>query len=1073
MNLIHGKQINPKLGGIGLTMSNGSLSVLLSDYFTISNGVIQIDSTRFILQGGNTLSTTAYIGTNDNNTLTFKTYNRNNLNLYSNGVLNITNMTSDEDNLLNVNTHGDVIRNQYFKNNVYNNNVYIIKRQVDGKILVGGTFTSVNGITRNRLLRLNANGTEDVDFNYNLGSGFDGRIYDIGILSDGSIIVVGNFTYSNSNYSPNIAKLYSDGNVDYSFSGNISTRNGYVNKLYVLNDDSIILCGTFSVFNGTDRYKLYKLYSDGTEDVSFNDSVGGMFISATIINAISVDINDKIVIGGDFGTLNGNPRNYICRLNSDGTEDTDFYDNLGDAFTDIVHSVHCYKNYILIGGSFTTFNNNTRNQLVRLNLDGTEDNIFVNNYVLSTTDGYINNIKTQIDDKIIITIVDNINEYVYDYVDGYFEINGIQRFNMDGSNDDTFNSKIGSSADDNIYTLELQEDGKILLGGSFNSFDGNTKTHLVRINYNGALDTSKEYIKHNGNNISENIVLGTNDNYDLILKTNNTNRLQLTNDGKYIFNTLTGSISDLLYISATGSIGRTSSVDFIGSGLSSSYIIQGGNTLNTDVVIGTLDNKSFNIVTNGNNSLVISKNGDVSIPKLISSSTDIVIASTTGSLSKTSSATFLKTGLSGSYFINGGNVFGTSAVIGTKNLQELSFKMNDKVLFNIDKTNNYNFYNNTRITFPNIIGSGFDSIVRTIEILDDDSILIGGEFTTYNNFSHTGIIKLNSSGIEDVNFNNNVGNDFSRTINTIKKQTDGKLLLGGSFINFNGHTASNLVRLNSDGTLDTVFNNNLGASFNRYIQCVSIQSDNKILVGGGYRRFNNATCSYITRLNSDGTRDNSFDPRLVGLNFFSSNIINSILLDTDDNIILGGHFTNFDGLIGDRNNIVILNLDGTENTSFYSILGTAFNSDIIDMKLLSNGSIIVVGSFTVFNGNDRKYIVKLYSDGTEDTNFYSNLGTGFVAQYIQNIYIESNDKIILGGSFTRFNGLSRLNLIRLNADGTEDTSFYTNLGNSFNSVVTSINKQSSGKILIGGNFTSYNDNIRNRIARLYNSVLKI
>jgi len=63
---------------------------------------------------------------------------------------------------------------------------------------------------------------------------------------------------------------------------------------------------------------------------------------------------------------------------TDGTEDTDFYTNLGTAFGGAVHASAIQTDgSVIVGGAFTTFDGNTRNRLVRLNSDGTEDTAFI------------------------------------------------------------------------------------------------------------------------------------------------------------------------------------------------------------------------------------------------------------------------------------------------------------------------------------------------------------------------------------------------------------------------------------------------------------------------------------------------------------------------------------------------------------------------------------------------------------------------------------------------------------------------------------------------------------------------
>jgi peptidoglycan hydrolase-like protein with peptidoglycan-binding domain len=92
------------------------------------------------------------------------------------------------------------------------------------------------------------------------------------------------------------------------------------------------------------------------------------------VTSIGVQPNGKILAGGAFITFNSNTRNHLVRLNADGTEDTSFYTSLGTGFDDSLFGVLAQPDgKILVGGQFTTFNGNTRNSLVRLNQDGTED----------------------------------------------------------------------------------------------------------------------------------------------------------------------------------------------------------------------------------------------------------------------------------------------------------------------------------------------------------------------------------------------------------------------------------------------------------------------------------------------------------------------------------------------------------------------------------------------------------------------------------------------------------------------------------------------------------------------------
>ena len=239
--------------------------------------------------------------------------------------------------------------------------------------------------------------------------------------------------------------------------------------------------------------------------------------------------------------------------------------------------------------------------------------------------------------------------------------------------------------------------------------------------------------------------------------------------------------------------------------------------------------------------------------------------------------------------------------------------------------------------------------------------------------------------------------------------TSNIIIIGGAFL------ADRLKALNLDGTSATSFNTNLGTGFNGNIVKIKIQSDNKILVGGSFTSFNNNTRNRLVRLESDGLEDGTFYTNL-GAGF--NGAVNSIVIQSDNKILVGGAFSFFNN--NQRKGIVRLNSDGTEDTSFYTNLVAGFNGQVNVIRLQSSGKILVGGSFTLLNGNTRNRLVKLNEDGTEDVAFYTNLDGGF-NNIVSTLGIFSNDKILVGGYFNiDFNGTDIDSIIRLNSNGTQD-----------------------------------------------------
>jgi uncharacterized delta-60 repeat protein len=346
------------------------------------------------------------------------------------------------------------------------------------------------------------------------------------------------------------------------------------------------------------------------------------------------------------------------------------------------------------------------------------------------------------------------------------------------------------------------------------------------------------------------------------------------------------------------------------------------------------------------------------------------------------------------------------------------------------------------------IGTGANDNVFKTAIKSDGKIIIGGAFTSYNGTNRNRIALLNADGTLDATFNLGTGaNDWIFTTTLL---SDGRIIIGGDFFYYNGARKGRIARLNADGTLDLAFNSGTGANSNVFT--TAIQSNGKITIGGGFTSYNGSQRMNIARLNANGTLDNTFDPG-AGTN----NDIWASAIQIDGKIIIGGWFTSYNGT--PINSIARLNTDGTLDNTFN--IGTDPSGQIYSIALQGDGRIIIGGAYNSFNGSSRNCIARINTDGTLDNTF--NPGTG-ANGVVYTSAIQSDGKIIIGGQFTSYNGSPRNNIARLNADGTLDATF--NPGTGANWDVNTITPLSDGKIIIGGEFTSYNGSPRNRIARL-------
>ena len=231
--------------------------------------------------------------------------------------------------------------------------------QADGKILIGGDFTTIGGVTRNRIARLNADGTLDTGFNPNANN----NVVSLALQADGKILIGGGFTTINGTTRNYIARLNSDGSLDTGFNPD---TNNYVWSIAVQADGKILVGGNFTSIAGQARNFIARLNADGTFDTGFNPIVN---LNSTV-ESFALQPDGKILIGGDFTAEGAQTRNHIARLNADGTFDVGFNPNVNNE----VYSITLQADgKILIGGIFTTVSGQTRNYIARLKNDASLD----------------------------------------------------------------------------------------------------------------------------------------------------------------------------------------------------------------------------------------------------------------------------------------------------------------------------------------------------------------------------------------------------------------------------------------------------------------------------------------------------------------------------------------------------------------------------------------------------------------------------------------------------------------------------------------------------------------------------
>jgi uncharacterized delta-60 repeat protein len=303
-----------------------------------------------------------------------------------------------------------------------------------------------------------------------------------------------------------------------------------------------------------------------------------------------------------------------------------------------------------------------------------------------------------------------------------------------------------------------------------------------------------------------------------------------------------------------------------------------------------------------------------------------------------------------------------------------------------------------------------------VSILPDDAVIIAGQF-------NRGIVKLFANGADDTSFISNTGTGFnhqyfSRDFQGLEVQEDGKILVCGQFTTFNGMAANRLARLNPNGTLDSLFQTNLGTGpaiappfTYTEMSAVALQNDGKILIGGRFDTFNGTTAKSIARLNSDGTLDSSF---MANAGSAFNGDVASFSVQQDGKIIVGGGFSTFNGT--SVSGLIRLNSDGTLDPSF-SITNGVFYAPP-ETLLLPNGEIFIYGfADEGFQSLLTKGVSRRTSNGTLDSSFMSNVGAG--AEYapgdarVDSAKLQEDGKVIICGRIASFNGISSPRIVRI------------------------------------------------------------
>jgi uncharacterized delta-60 repeat protein len=705
-------------------------------------------------------------------------------------------------------------------------------RQPDGKILIGGDIRTVNGTARLNLARLNADGTTDAGFNP--GEGPNGQVTIISLQSDGKILIAGTFSAFNGVSRPGFARLNADGTLDEAFSPFLGIT---INTILVQADGKIVVGGN----RGFRRQLslLYRLNPDGTPDIAFTSPLFDPASNGIRVTLVQPD--GKLFIGGQF-TITGTPSlNGIARLNANGTLDSTFTPGAGVSGGFVEAAALQSDGKIVIGGQFGQVSGTTRNDLARLNTDGSLDATFDPG---TGVDGAIADLLVQPDGKIVIG-------GGFTQVGGTFRLNFAQ-LNTDGTVDTGFNPILGPELP--VTSLALQPDGKIILGGAFSTFAGISRAGIARVGSTGLLD-----FFFNPTTQTDGFV----------------DAIAVQSDGKAViggfFSTVTGTTrNNLARLNADGTLDTAFNPSGGILGTVSTVVIQSdGKILVGGLFVsaaGATRNSLARLNADGSLDQTFVPNlalGEFVAALAVQSDGKVVIAG--GNLNATGSATLFLRRVNADGSADAGFA-GPSPASPTSSLGTTS----DGIYLGgiISPPPNLTFI--TGVARLDLNGgrdtaflpdTGPAGQVDDLQIQPDGKILIAGPFNLVNGAPRTNIARLNTDGSLDTTFVPALPGGAASL--SLDRAATGKVVIGGSFnastqvVAFNGTTNGTrgfVNRLTADGTLDPTFSATIGA--NNAISAVVAQPDGKILVGGRFTTVGGVARGGLARLLNESSSCN-------------------------------------------------------------------------------------------------------------------------------------------------------------------------------------------------------------------------
>jgi uncharacterized delta-60 repeat protein len=763
----------------------------------------------------------------------------------------------------------------------------------------------------------------------------------------------------------------------------------------------------------------------------------------TYPTVVTVGPSAVVVVGGLFQNYAGQGRKSVARLAYNGLLDTTFNAGAGALFNGQPAPITELKvgpdGKTVVVGSFDKFNTTARLAIARLNVNGSVDLSFNPSVV-----GVIKAVAVQNDGKVLLVGPD--------FVNGATSPWKIFRLNVDGSIDDSFIGPALGTGGDPVQVKVLAS-GKIAIAATHPGEILDAVSQVIRLNADGSVDTS--------------FALGSG------ATDGSLTRIEEVEDGKILVAGTFSAYNDvpalrLARLTTNGAVDPTfhaggieiteikdiavqqdHRVFVVGSfnGSEATLVRLDSYGAFDPVFVPAIGNSSaspaYAVVMQYLQPLVAGHLASPPISGVFRFQQDIIarpVVPTPPAQTVTAGGTAMfkvaATGagpLSYQWMKQGVAIDGAT----TDTLTINNVTMSDDANYNVVVSNSAGdspSYETHLQVLPAAPGAQFvdslpvptvDGEVKRIIRAPDGKLIVSGVFSNFTGVPSSQLVRLFSNGQVDSSFVASMpGNSTMTSPYALGIQQNGTLLVAGNIAaEYGGIQHTGLLRFLATGALDTTFNL-AGTGSDHPLLAVSVQSDDKIIAGGSANSYNGVALGHLFRLDANGGVDMNFNNGGIGTQIDSSSV-NDFAIRSDGKIFAIGSIPVYNGV--NQKGIILLNQDGTLDSSFMPQFPSPFALNAIAVQ--PDGKLIVGGAFLIQDlpspfpgvpGGLAAGVVRLNVDGALDETFNSPY-FGAAAGEVRDVALQKDGKILMGGGFVLATG--QRFLVRLNTDGSLDSNF--------------------------------------------------